>query len=84
MEWLSSFLALFGSGSGGGSSGGGGVSSFSTSTSATGRTGEIIQDFGNAPIYNQSALGALEKVDPIRLAVAGIVLFGLVLAWRKR
>lgn len=38
----------------------------------------------NRPIYNQSLLGAIDDVDPLRLAMVGILLFGLVLAWRKR
>lgn len=82
MDWLSAFLGLFGSGSGGGS-GGGGVSSFSTSTSAQGRTGNILQDFGNAPVYKQSALSVLQKTDPVKLAIGAVAVVLVVAIWRK-
>lgn len=67
-----------------GGTGGGASGWFSTSTAASGETGDIISSFGdNRPVYNKSAFAALEDVPIEKLAVvAGVLIVVAVVGVR--
>lgn len=80
MNWLSVIGSMFSSGGG---KGGGGM--FSGSSTATGATGSIGQDFSMNPVYNQSLLSSVSKMPTEKLAiVAVVVVVGAVLIWRRK
>lgn len=65
-------------------SGGSASGWFSTSTAASGETGDVFNTFGDMrPVYNQGVLSSLEDVPVEKLAiVAGVIIVGAVVAAR--